>query len=117
MSVDVVVYVYVCNCKWISIYSYKFLYISQEKKERLIEEVRQMFGFRIDPKDDRFKEALEKKEQEEKRATKAARKLKKQQKMIADIQKMAQQGNEKLEGDNQSSKEPQNAESAPATPK
>lgn len=70
---------------------------AKEKKERVMEEVRQMFGFRIDPKDERFKEALEKKEMEEKRAAKAAKKLKKQQKMIEDIKKMAE-GSLKNEG-------------------
>lgn len=78
---------------------------AKEKKERMMEEVRQMFGFRIDPKDERFKEALEKKEQEDKRAAKAAKKLKKQQKMIEQIKKLSQQGSDKLEGDDTSSKE------------
>lgn len=54
----------------------------QEKKEKLIEEVRQIIGFQIDPRDERFKEALEKKEQEEKKAKKAAKKLKSQQRLI-----------------------------------
>ncbi|KAK7084765.1 hypothetical protein SK128_003617 [Halocaridina rubra] len=69
--------------------------VAKEKKERLLEEIRQMFGFRIDPKDVRFKEALEKKELEEKQAAKAAKKLKKQQKIIENIKKMAHQENDK----------------------
>ncbi|CAL4125430.1 unnamed protein product [Meganyctiphanes norvegica] len=59
---------------------------SKEKKERLIEEVRQIFGFRIDPKDERFKQALEKKELEERKALKAAKKLEKQKRMISKMQ-------------------------------
>ncbi|XP_071526845.1 large ribosomal subunit protein mL64 isoform X1 [Panulirus ornatus] len=55
---------------------------AKAKKERLIEEVRQIFGFRIDPRDDRFKDALLQKEREEKKASKAAKKLARQQRMI-----------------------------------
>lgn len=61
----------------------------QEKKERLIEEVRQIIGFQIDPKDERFKEALLKKEQEEKKAKKAAKKLKTQQRLIDRLRREA----------------------------
>merc|ERR1712106_1016718 len=64
---------------------------SKEKKERLIEEVRQIFGFRIDPKDERFKQALEKKELEERKALKQARKLEKQKKMISKMQTIVDQ--------------------------
>merc|ERR1712106_278693 len=64
---------------------------SKEKKERLIEEVRQIFGFRIDPKDERFKQALEMKELEERKALKQARKLEKQKKMISKMQTIVDQ--------------------------
>ncbi|XP_064102161.1 large ribosomal subunit protein mL64-like isoform X1 [Macrobrachium nipponense] len=87
---------------------------AKAKKEKVIEEIRQMFGYRIDPKDDKFKEALEKKEQEEKKAAKAAKKLKKQQKLIAEIHKMAGEGNARIEGDNTNSKEG-GVETAPST--
>lgn len=87
---------------------------AKAKKEKVIEEIRQMFGYRIDPKDDKFKEALEKKEQEEKRAAKAAKKLKKQQKLIAEIHKMAAEGSAKIEGDNVSSKAAGDVEIAPS---
>ncbi|MPC48659.1 hypothetical protein E2C01_042439 [Portunus trituberculatus] len=56
--------------------------IAKEKKEKLIEEVRQILGFQIDPKDERFKEALLQKEKEEKKAKKVAKKLARQQRMI-----------------------------------
>lgn len=63
--------------------------VLQEKKERLIEEVRQIFGFRIDPRDERFKEALLQKEREEKKASKAAKKLAHQQRMIDRLKREA----------------------------
>lgn len=40
---------------------------AKEKKEKLIEEVKKHFGYKIDPKDDRFKEMLVKREKEEKK--------------------------------------------------
>lgn len=43
-------------------------------KERLIEEVRKHFGFKISPHDSRFKEMLEQKEKEEKKKKKEAKK-------------------------------------------
>lgn len=46
-------------------------------------------GFQIDPKDERFKEALLKKEQEEKKAKKAAKKLASQQRMIERLRREA----------------------------
>ena len=56
----------------------KTSFLFQEKRLKRIEEVRQIFGYNIDPKDSRFQEALEKKDEEEKRVQKAARKLEKQ---------------------------------------
>lgn len=44
------------------------------KKERLVEEVRRHFGFKISPHDERFKELLAKKEKEEKKKKKEAKK-------------------------------------------
>ena len=44
--------------------------------------MRSILGFQIDPRDDRFKEALLQKEREEKKAKKAARKLVRQQRMM-----------------------------------
>merc|ERR1719369_2489163 len=76
---------------------------SKEKKERLIEEVRQIFGFRIDPKDERFKQALEKKEAEEKKALKAAKKLERQKKMISKMQSMVDESTSQGEDVTQSS--------------
>jgi len=52
--------------------------LAKEIYQKRIEEVRQIFGYNIDPKDSRFQEALQKKEEEERRVQKAARKLEKQ---------------------------------------
>jgi len=62
---------------------------AKAKKERLLEEVRQIFGYRIDPKDEKFKEALLMKEKEEKKAAKEAKKLLKQQKILEELKKQA----------------------------
>ncbi|KAJ3665040.1 hypothetical protein Zmor_000556 [Zophobas morio] len=47
---------------------------AKERKERLIEEVRMHFGYTVDPRDEKFKEMLEKKEKEQKKAMKEAKK-------------------------------------------
>jgi len=60
-----------------------------EQRERLIEEVRQVLGVRIDPEDDKFKMALEEKRAEQRKAEKALKKQKKQQKLLENMKKMA----------------------------
>lgn len=51
-----------------------------------MEEVRQHFGYYVDPKDEKFQELLQKKEKEEKKAAKEAKKKAKQERMIAEIE-------------------------------
>lgn len=63
----------------------------REKKEKLIEEVRSYFGYRVDPKDERFQEMLEKKEKEEKKAIKEAKKKEKIAKELARMIAAAEQ--------------------------
>ncbi|XP_023313043.1 growth arrest and DNA damage-inducible proteins-interacting protein 1 [Anoplophora glabripennis] len=46
---------------------------AKERKDRLIEEVKRHFGYTVDPRDDKFKEMLEKKEKEQKKAMKEER--------------------------------------------
>lgn len=58
----------------------------QSKKERLVEEVRRHFGFKLDPRDERFKEMLAKREKEQKKQEKLARKEAKEKMIIAKIQ-------------------------------
>lgn len=47
---------------------------AKEKREKLIEEVKKHFGYKIDPKDERFKEMLAKREKEEKKKIKEEKK-------------------------------------------
>lgn len=79
--------------------------IAKEKKDKLIEEVRQILGFQIDPKDERFKEALLQKEREDKKAKKAAKKLAGQQRLIERLRQEAAPSVEDTASKNETSKE------------
>lgn len=57
------------------------LQAARKRKERLMEEVRRHFGFKISPHDERFKEMLQKKEKEEKKKKKEAKKQAKMEKL------------------------------------
>ncbi|XP_061706476.1 large ribosomal subunit protein mL64 [Cydia pomonella] len=59
---------------------------AKAKKERLVEEVRRHFGFKLDPRDERFQEMLAKREKEQKKAERLAKKEAKEQMMIAKLQ-------------------------------
>ncbi|KAJ2950411.1 hypothetical protein O0L34_g8653 [Tuta absoluta] len=59
---------------------------AKDKKERLVEEVRRHFGFKLDPRDERFQEMLAKREKEQKKAEKQAKKEAKEKMMIAKLQ-------------------------------
>ncbi|KAK7862941.1 hypothetical protein R5R35_004897 [Gryllus longicercus] len=59
--------------------------VAKAKKDRLIEEVRRYFGFKVDPKDERFKEMLEKKEKEEKKLAKEAKKKAREAKYLSQL--------------------------------
>nr|AEE61978.1 unknown [Dendroctonus ponderosae] len=52
------------------------------RKERLVEEVRRHFGYTVDPRDDRFKELLEKKEKEQKKSQKEARRKAREEELL-----------------------------------
>lgn len=58
---------------------------AKERKERLIEEVRRHFGFKVDPRDDKFKELLEQKEREDRKKQKEAKRKAKEDKMMAKL--------------------------------
>lgn len=58
---------------------------AKQKKDRMIEEVRRHFGFNVDPRDERFKELLEKKEKEDKKKQKEAKRKQKEEKVMAKI--------------------------------
>lgn len=66
------------------------LEIEEEKKrhEKLIQEIREYVGFDIDPKDERFQEAVAKKEEEEKAKIKVAQKKDKHARITQMLQKM-----------------------------
>lgn len=55
---------------------------AKEKKEKLIEEVKKHFGYKIDPKDERFKEMLVKREKEEKKKVKDEKKKIREEKLL-----------------------------------
>uniref|UniRef100_A0A1B0AR99 Large ribosomal subunit protein mL64 n=1 Tax=Glossina palpalis gambiensis TaxID=67801 RepID=A0A1B0AR99_9MUSC len=57
----------------------------KQRKERLIEEVRHHFGFKIDPRDERFKIVLEQKEKEEKKKMKEGKRQAKEQKLMSKL--------------------------------
>lgn len=59
------------------------------RKERLVEEVRKHFGFKISLNDERFKTMLAQKEKEEKKKKKEAKKKEKLAKLTNIAQKMA----------------------------
>lgn len=58
---------------------------AKEKKERLIEEVRRHFGYKVDPKDERFKEMLEQKEKEDKKKQKEEKRKLKEEKLMSKL--------------------------------
>ncbi|XP_018047856.1 PREDICTED: growth arrest and DNA damage-inducible proteins-interacting protein 1 [Atta colombica] len=61
------------------------------RKERIVEEIRKHFGFKISPHDERFKTMLEQKEKEERKKKKEAKKKAKEEKLKSKIQKMNQE--------------------------
>lgn len=78
---------------------YYFFNVFKAHRERLIEEVRAHFGYTVDPRDDKFKEMLEKKEKEQKKAQKEERrKLKQQQLMDKLLKKPVIAKSEAVEG-------------------
>lgn len=71
------------------------MFLFQEKKERLVDEVRRHFGFKLDPRDERFQEMLAKREKEQKKLEKMARKEAREKQMIAKLQQKNVQIGEK----------------------
>lgn len=52
----------------------------------MVEEVRRHFGFKIDPRDERFKELLEQKEKEERKKAKEAKKKARQERITLKLE-------------------------------
>lgn len=62
--------------------------VAKERKDRLVEEVRRQFGFKVDSRDERFKELLAQKEKEDKKKQKEAKKKQKDERMLAKLQEI-----------------------------
>lgn len=60
---------------------------AKDRKDRLVEEVRRHFGFRIDPRDERFQEMLAQKEKEDRKKVKEAKRKEKEVKMMEKLKK------------------------------
>lgn len=60
---------------------------AMERKNRLVEEVRRHFGFKIDPRDERFQEMLAQKEKEDRKKVKEAKRKEKEVKMMDKLKK------------------------------
>jgi len=80
----------------------KELQKAQQRKEKMMEEVRRHFGYTVDPRDERFQEMLAQKEKEEKKKLKAARKEEKQAKLLERLQQSSKTKNPKGEADSSS---------------
>ncbi|KAI1290357.1 Growth arrest and DNA damage-inducible proteins-interacting protein 1 [Halotydeus destructor] len=61
------------------------------KKEKLVQEVREYLGYDVSPGDSRFQEALKKKDEEERKASKQSKKQEKAAQIMAKIQAMAEE--------------------------
>lgn len=61
---------------------------ARKKKEKMMEEIRQQFGFHLDPRSPKFKELMGKKQEEERKQKKA---MKKEEKAAREMKKMSEQ--------------------------
>ncbi|XP_055531153.1 growth arrest and DNA damage-inducible proteins-interacting protein 1 [Wyeomyia smithii] len=64
---------------------------AKERKDRLVEEVRRHFGFKIDPRDERFQEMLAQKEKEDRKKVKEAKRKEKEVQMLEKLKKKTAQ--------------------------
>lgn len=70
---------------------------AKSRKDRLVEDVRRHFGYTVDPKSDKFKEMLEKKEKEQKKIIKEAKRKAKEEKMLGKIAEGLEKPDDKQE--------------------
>jgi hypothetical protein len=66
----------------------------------MVEEVRRHFGFKIDPRDERFKELLEQKEKEERKKAKEAKKKVRQEYVMAKLEEQMKKAEDRIEASN-----------------
>jgi len=78
------------------------------RKERLIEEVRNHFGFKISPHDERFKEMVAEKEKQEKKKNKEAKKQARMEKLKTMFQEKAAKNEQTTESKNEQTTESKN---------
>ncbi|XP_053684868.1 growth arrest and DNA damage-inducible proteins-interacting protein 1 [Sabethes cyaneus] len=64
---------------------------AKDRKDRLVEEVRRHFGFKIDPRDERFQEMLAQKEKEDRKKVKEAKRKEKEVLMLEKLKKKTEQ--------------------------
>lgn len=82
--------------KWIEEYHSKIAKKEEKarevraNREKLVEEISEYLGYDIDPKDPRFKEAVEQKEKEKKKAMKVKKQQESYDKMLEKLKKIAQ---------------------------
>ncbi|KAJ8869483.1 hypothetical protein PR048_028474 [Dryococelus australis] len=69
---------------------------AKEKKDRLMEEVRRHFGFKVDPREERFQEMLAQKEKEEKKMAKEAKKKAREAKLLSSLAEMSAKAGESV---------------------
>ncbi|XP_063217875.1 large ribosomal subunit protein mL64 [Bacillus rossius redtenbacheri] len=69
---------------------------AKDKKDRLMEEVRRHFGFKVDPRDERFQEMLAQKEKEEKKIAKEAKRKAREAKLLSSLAEMSVKAGESL---------------------
>lgn len=67
---------------------------ARSRKERLVEEIRRHFGFKISPHDERFKTMLAQKEKEEKKKKKEAKKKAKEDRFASMIKGITKDTNQ-----------------------
>jgi len=70
---------------------------AKEHKARLIEDVRREFGFKLDPRDARFKEMLAEKELQDKKARKLEKRKLKEEKILKRMQEKALEGEKPIQ--------------------
>lgn len=58
---------------------------AKDRKDRLVEEVRRHFGYKVDPRDEKFKELLDQKEREDRKRLKEEKRKVKETKMISKL--------------------------------
>lgn len=64
---------------------------AKKKKERMLAEIREQFGYHVDTKDERFQEMLAQKEKDDKKRKKEEKKQKNAEKLMAYIAKQEEE--------------------------